>query len=92
MTKYTCKLKNYGVSALIMLLVRSGSKAQNNEDRTFGIVENVPKFPGGDQALFRFIFETTKYPYDAKLLKPKLCIKAKFALWADERFALSGLP
>lgn len=33
---------------------------------TFVVVEEMPRFPGGDQALFNFIYENVKYPPEAK--------------------------
>jgi TonB family protein len=32
----------------------------------FIVVENMPAFPGGDAALFKFIYENIKYPPEAK--------------------------
>ncbi len=32
----------------------------------FVVVENMPKYPGGDAALFKFIYENIRYPPEAK--------------------------
>jgi protein TonB len=39
--------------------------------QVFTIVENMPKFPGGDSSMFKFIKENLKFPYadDKKLIK-----------------------
>ena len=36
------------------------------ENQIFFIVENMPEFPGGEEALIKFIAESTKYPEEAK--------------------------
>ncbi len=40
--------------------------AKNGGAETFTMVEEMPKFPGGDLALLKFISDNTKYPPDAK--------------------------
>ena len=37
-----------------------------SNDTVFNIVEEMPKFPGGDEAMFKFIAENVKYPEKAK--------------------------
>jgi len=36
------------------------------EDEIFMVVDQVPKFPGGEEAMMRHIFENIKYPPEAK--------------------------
>lgn len=38
----------------------------NSEEEPFVTVEQMPEFPGGDQALLQYIGENTAYPEDAK--------------------------
>ncbi len=40
--------------------------ATSKEDTVYQIVEEMPKFPGGDEAMFKFIAENVKYPEKAK--------------------------
>ena len=37
-----------------------------NEERVFDVVEEMPKFPGGDDALIKFLHESIKYPAEAE--------------------------
>ncbi|MDD3078565.1 MAG: TonB family protein [Paludibacter sp.] len=37
-----------------------------DDDPVFQVVENMPKFPGGDQALFKFLAENVRYPVTAQ--------------------------
>ena len=39
---------------------------EEEEDEIFMIVEEIPEFPGGEDALHRFMIEHTKYPKSAK--------------------------
>lgn len=40
-------------------------KQQSSDDAVFTVVENMPKYPGGDQALFKYLSENIKYPESA---------------------------
>ena len=40
--------------------------ATSEEDTVYQIVEEMPKFPGGEEAMFKFISENVKYPQEAK--------------------------
>ena len=40
--------------------------ATSKEDTVYQIVEEMPKFPGGEEAMFKFISENVKYPQEAK--------------------------
>ena len=40
--------------------------ATSEEDTVYQIVDEMPKFPGGEQAMFKFISENVKYPQEAK--------------------------
>ncbi len=39
---------------------------RNNNDSIYQTVDEMPKFPGGEQAMFKFISENVKYPQEAK--------------------------
>ncbi|WP_346860327.1 TonB family protein [uncultured Draconibacterium sp.] len=45
---------------------KSHSKVNEKGDVVFFIVEDMPEFPGGDEALRQFIATNVKYPEDAK--------------------------
>ena len=40
--------------------------ATSEEDTVYQTVDEMPKFPGGEQAMFKFISENVKYPQEAK--------------------------
>ena len=40
--------------------------ATSEEDTVYQIVDEMPKFPGGEEAMFKFISENVKYPQEAK--------------------------
>ena len=40
--------------------------ATSKEDTVYQTVDEMPKFPGGEQAMFKFISENVKYPQEAK--------------------------
>ena len=46
-------------------LIEESEKDFDN-DQVFMIVEEMPEFPGGEEALIKFIAESTKYPEEAK--------------------------
>lgn len=39
---------------------------ETKEENVYTIVENMPEFPGGQEAMFTFISETITYPEEAK--------------------------
>lgn len=41
-------------------------QAQENKDSVFTAVDQMPEFPGGNEALIKFIQENIKYPVEAK--------------------------
>ena len=40
-------------------------EVEEDEEQIFAIVENMPEFPGGQQAMMKFIAENTQYPAKA---------------------------
>ena len=67
-------MKNYFrviIACFVFSLIHGFSFAQNtgnskNENETFISVEEMPEFPGGEDALMQFIAKETKYPRKAK--------------------------
>ncbi len=69
---------------LLFLLFLTGSVcAQSADDGGFTIVEEVPEFPGGDAALYRFLFTNLKYPKDAVELKKEGKVIVSFVILED---------
>ena len=56
--------------------------SQKNE-KVFDIVEQMPEYPGGMQALFEFLKENIKYPEDAQKQKVEGRVLAKFVVETD---------
>ncbi len=54
--------------------------AVNDDDEVFMIVEEMPKFPGGDDALRAFISENIVYPEDAKNQKQEGKVYVSFII------------
>ena len=44
----------------------NSNEIKNEEDVVYTIVEDMPYFPGGEAALFKFLGENIKYPKEAK--------------------------
>jgi TonB family protein len=60
------------ISILVLFFIAGFSvNAQNNKghDEVFLVVENMPEYPGGKDALRKDIAETVKYPEEAKKQK-----------------------
>lgn len=53
---------------LLLLFIAPPLSAQNTitKDTTFTVVEKMPSYPGGEQALFKFLRNTIKYPAKAR--------------------------
>lgn len=60
-----------------------GIKQQNDEDVVFIIVEQVPEFPGGKEALIKFLSENVKYPQVAKENKIEGRVVCQFVVDKD---------
>ena len=52
-------------------------------DKVFDVVEQMPEYPGGMQALFEFISQNIKYPADAQKQKVEGRVLAKFVIETD---------
>ena len=52
-------------------------------DQIFDVVEQMPEYPGGMQALFEFLKENIKYPEDAQKQKVEGRVLAKFVVETD---------
>lgn len=54
---------------------------------TFIVVEEMPKFPGGDQALFKHLYENLKYPPEAKAEGVQGKVILRFVITAEGKVA-----
>jgi len=56
------------IPVFLFLLLSNGLYAQDNKghDEVFKVVENMPKYPGGDEAFRNDIAQAVKYPEEAK--------------------------
>jgi len=54
---------------------------------TFIVVEEMPKFPGGDQALFNHLYENLKYPPEAKAAGIQGKVILRFIITAEGKVA-----
>jgi TonB family protein len=54
---------------------------------TFVVVEEMPKFPGGDQALFKYLYENLKYPPEAKAEGVQGKVILRFVITAEGKVA-----
>lgn len=54
---------------------------------TFIVVEEMPKFPGGDQALFKHLYENLKYPPQAKAEGVEGRVILRFVVTAEGKVA-----
>lgn len=52
-------------------------------DKVFDVVEQMPEYPGGMQALFEFLKQNIKYPEDAQKQKVEGRVLAKFVVETD---------
>ncbi|MBO7496962.1 MAG: energy transducer TonB [Salinivirgaceae bacterium] len=53
---------------------------EEEDDEIFIIVEEIPEFPGGEDALHRFMIEHTKYPKNAKKNKVSGTVYVQFVI------------
>jgi len=59
------------------------NEAESAGNMVFTVVENMPRFPGGDQALISFIDKNTKYPEEAYKNKIQGRVVASFIVTKD---------
>ena len=53
----------------ILFTINTTAMAQNKKtsnDKVFEKVEDMPEFPGGEQAMMKFVSENVQYPEEAK--------------------------
>jgi len=62
------KIKNLVFPMVLLFIFVLGVNAQDNKghDEVFLVVDNMPKYPGGEEALRKDIAEAIKYPEEAK--------------------------
>lgn len=53
----------------------------------FVVVEEMPRFPGGDQALFNHVYENVKYPPEAKAQGIQGSVILRFVITAEGKVA-----
>ena len=56
--------------------------AQKNQD-VFDVVEQMPEYPGGMQALFEYLYQNIKYPEDAQKQKVEGRVLVTFIVETD---------
>ncbi|MBA3900026.1 MAG: energy transducer TonB [Bacteroidetes bacterium] len=70
--------------ALLALFIFISVPAFSQEqDEVYTIVEEMPQFPGGEEALFKFLGSKMKYPNDAKENGISGVVYVKFVISAD---------
>jgi len=66
----TCTVKKESAETMTdspeSAVVSDAKLTQSSEPEPFVVVQEMPKFPGGDSALLKYIKENTKYPESAK--------------------------
>ena len=79
------KLIILSLMALFGLTTVSAQKTvvSQKNDQVFDVVEQMPEYPGGMQALFEFLKENIKYPEDAQKQKVEGRVLAKFVVETD---------
>lgn len=65
---------------IIMMLHVKLALAQNTEPEIFKVVEQMPEFPGGEQALYKFISDNVRYPDSAIQYNKEARIRVKFVV------------
>lgn len=59
------------------------SNEEGPKEEAFDVVEHMPEFPGGMNALFQFMGENMKYPEDAKKLNKQGRVLVTFVIDKD---------
>ena len=79
------KLVLMSLMAVFCLTTVSAQKTvvSQKNDQVFDVVEQMPEYPGGMQALFEFLKENIKYPEDAQKQKVEGRVLAKFVVETD---------
>ena len=79
------KLVLMSLMAVFCLTTVSAQKTvvSQKNDKVFDVVEQMPEYPGGMQALFEFISKNIKYPADAQKQKVEGRVLAKFVIETD---------
>ena len=62
---------------------RNYSHAAQGDDKLYIVVEQMPQFPGGQQALFKFLSENVKYPAVARANKIQGRVVCQFTVNKD---------
>lgn len=77
--------------AILFCFVFDAAVAQTkaSEPQIFKVVEEMPEFPGGEQALGRYLSESIHYPDTAALLGKEAKVRVKFII--DEYGAVDSV-
>jgi protein TonB len=68
---------------LVMIALPTGVAGQTKAEEPYVAVEEMPTFPGGDAALYKYIGKNLKYPPDAMENKVQGKVTLKFCVMAD---------
>lgn len=88
-SKYTSKK---GITAVILVSTKDGeseSTATTSANKAFDVVEQMPQFPGGGEAMMKFVSENMKYPDEAK--KQGLCGRVVVEFTVEEDGTITGV-
>lgn len=66
---------------------REAKESINVESDTHDVKEKAPKFPGGMQKLYDFIYENVKYPEEAKKTKLEGKVYVQYTVLKDGRIS-----
>ncbi len=59
----------FTVILTVLIALQVGAQEKTEEDPVFYIVEEMPEYPGGEDAMKKFISENVKYPEEAQKKK-----------------------
>jgi TonB family protein len=65
----SCATRKKTASTEYSKAVKDSKGRELNEEEPFVVVEQMPEFPGGDEALLKYIADNTKYPEASKTAK-----------------------
>ena len=84
-TKRMKKLILMSLMAVFCLSTVSAQKTvvSKKNQKVFDVVEQMPKFPGGMEALFKYMAENMKYPEDAKKQQVEGRVLVQFIVETD---------
>ncbi|HLG33593.1 MAG TPA: energy transducer TonB [Bacteroidia bacterium] len=63
--------------------ISTGKDSAKSDGKIFTIVEEMPQFPGGEKAMFKFIADSIQYPADLKEIKGRKVVYVNFVVDID---------